>query len=52
MSPLVYDFAPIFELTSLASIVGFPIFHLVMHFAFFKPARQMKEKTEKALIGS
>ena len=44
MSPLVYAFAPILELTSLASIVGFPIFHLVMHFAFFKPAKQMRGK--------
>ena len=52
MSPLVYDFAPILELTSLVSIVGFPIFHLVMHLTFFTPAKQMREKTEQALIGS
>ena len=52
MSPLVYAFALIFELASLVSIVGFPIFHLVMHLAFFTPAKQMREKTEQTLIGS
>jgi hypothetical protein len=52
MNPIVQVFAIFFEFACLASLIGFPLFHLLMHFTFFKPARQMKEKTEQALIGS